>query len=296
MKKETIMYIVITLLLVIIGVGVTYIIMNKKNNNNTNIKDQNKDNKEENNNDNQISDGVKFKSINREDDKIVETFEVILNGKKKDFAITYKYEKDNLYFDGQINEITGYVNSYGINSFEYSTSEYPNFSWNSEATLNKIKSEFAEDNFIIFKAEDNKNYLLVQSVNICAGGCFDASDLYVYNDELELISKNIVALTYEPTETIDAFIIDSFNYNIPCEFNGQNPLYPNTFKNIQPSITINEGKFTKIEGDKIYFLAPILNDNLTGGILEERIYTIKDSKLSYTVNKTYQITGICQQI
>lgn len=292
MKKETIMYIVITILLVIIGVGVTYIIMDKKNNN-TNIKDQNKDDKEESNNDNQISDGVKFKSINREDDKIVETFEVILNGKKRDFAITYKYEKDDFY--GGVNKITGYVNSYGINSFEYLVSEYPNFSWYSEATLNKIKSEFAEDNFIVFKAEDNQNYLLVQSANICIE-CFNASDLYVYNDELELISKNIVALTYEPTETIDAFIIDSFNYNIPCEFNGQNPLYPNTFKNIQPNIIINEGKFTKIEGDKIYFLAPILNDNLTGGILEERIYTIKDSKLSYTVNKTYQITGICQQI
>lgn len=56
------------------------------------------------------------------------------------------------------------------------------------------------------------------------------------------------------------------------------------------------------ENDKIYFLAPILEQDFAAsaalgnyGTLEERVYTIANDKLEYQVLNSYKITEVCQQ-
>ena len=291
MKKNTLLYIIITILLIIIAVGVTYIIMDNKNEEevlepNDKEEDNNKEEKEE----PTIEDGITLKDTYQEGNNIIQEYEIILNNKKNNLQITYtyKYEIDSL--THVINGIMKNTNLYdmylrdNINNKNYTKEELFN--------ITKLNDEFNETNFKIIKETDNKSYLLIQTEQ---EELFDTSELYVYNDELELISKNVISIEESPdTIAHDGFIIDEFAGNIPCEYQGSSPLYERTFKKVSEDIEDNQ--YVKIVENKIYFLFPKLNKDLDGGILEERIYTIHNNKLEYTVNNTYKFNGVCQQI
>lgn len=122
------------------------------------------------------------------------------------------------------------------------------------------------------------------------------TNLLIYNDELKLISNDIdLHNSYGADDTFEAM---------------KNPFYS---KN-ETHYDIGESKvFIKIESDKIYKLYPLYKDEggcpedknnpseeeqdsegyvPNYGDLEERIYTIRDNKLSYKLINKYQITGI----
>ena len=119
--------------------------------------------------------------------------------------------------------------------------------------------------------------------------------LYIFNDNLE----NIIDDTYDDYDRSieiipgvndkNSFMITTY-YNTPCGENMDAIWYKNAF-NIK-----NKTNFAlKIEDNKLYYLAFKLND-YPNSTLEERVYTINNSKLSYTVINEYFVgKDICQQ-
>lgn len=95
------------------------------------------------------------------------------------------------------------------------------------------------------------------------------------------MSKNLLKDNY-------GFIID-YTYNAPCKFESKSPFYASEF------VTRDKNVHVKTEKDKIYYLAPILKEDLTSGTLEERVYTISEDKLNYRVLSSYKITEVCGQ-
>lgn len=286
--EKHIPYIIITILLVIIASGVTYIVMDKQNDK-TEVNDNKPSNKE--NNTNEIKeDGVKLTTIKEENDKIVETFEIVLNNKKSNVEIEYEY---NFIKDYLGHKVIGKFNNNILFNIEYININNQGYTKSNTFNVDNIKSVFNENNFNIIKGTDNKNYLLIQTM-WDGMDIFNTSELYVYNENLELISNNIIAENESPDyESHNGFIIDNFSGNIPCEYENNSPLYVRTFKKVNNEI--DDRQYTKIENNQIYFLFPKITDEHSG-ILEERIYTIKDSKLTYKVGKTYKFNSICQQI
>ena len=297
MKKNTILYIIITILLIIIAVGITYIIMN--NQNNTTPKVENNNNvensiQEDNSDKEELKDGVTLKDTYQENNTIIQEYEVILNNKVNNFTIAYTYQSDVAYHN-DIHEIIGIFNNTEIVRRGYININQTEYTKENTFNESNIKEIFDENNFIIIKGNDNQNYLLVQTVAVDALDGFNTSLLYVYNDELELISRNMITEEESPDYiSYDGFIIDNFTGNIPCDYVNKSPLYERTFKVVDTNIETEQ--YTKIENNQIYFLFPKINENYDGGILEERIYTIHNNKLEYTVNNTYKFNSVCQQI
>mgnify|MGYP001090121214 CR=1 FL=1 len=178
---------------------------------------------------------------------------------------------------------------------------YLNKTYDYNFSIDKIKNDFNEKNFIIIKGTDNKSYLLVTTdFNLSLNN----SILLVFNDNLELISKNLIPENESPVvQAIDGFVINEYSGNTPCRYSGNNPEYTATFKNYSTyNPTRDSLQFVKILDNKIYFLYPKLNfkgsflvNEEDYGFMEERVYTINTNKLEYNVINTYKITEVCQK-
>lgn len=256
---------VLVLLLIIAAVailssGITYLVMKGH--------DQNE---ESDRTDKKLVDGINFLTITDQKDKIVESFEITLNGKTKTFEAEFSHELDNSY-EVEENIIKGNFNKATL---------YERVKRDGTFTKEEIKNNFNEKNFQIIGGVDGKKYLLVESMNNLNNGQ-NTSTLLVYNDELELISDDLILQSERSDyDQFKGFVVDGFFYDSPCDTE-QIPLYSN--------------KFTKVENDKIYFLLPKLTINTDyEGILEERVYTIKDDKLQYSLVATHKISKMCQQ-
>ncbi len=220
---------------------------------------------------------------------------MILNNKVNNLTITYTYQSGEVY-NNDIHEITGTFNNTEIVRRGYININQIEYTKENTFNISNINNIFDESNFTIIKGTDNKSYLLVQNVAVDALDGFNTSSLYIYNDELELISKNIITAEESPDYTShDGFIIDNFIGNIPCDYVNSSPLYDRTFKIIDDT-NVETEQYTKIENNQIYFLFPKINENYSGGIIEERVYIINNNKLEYTVVNTYEFNGVCQQI
>ena len=294
-KTEKYIYLVLGIILVVvIACGITYMIATNNNKTETKEEPNNNDNNEQDGEEPVLEDGVTLKDTYEENNTIIQEYEIILNNKINDFEITYTYLADEAY-NNDIHEITGSLNNTEIVKRGYINVNQTEYTKENTFNISNINSIFDEINFTIIKGTDNKSYLLVQTVAVDALDGFNTSSLYVYNDELELISKNIITAEESPDYTShDGFIIDNFIGNIPCDYVGNSPLYDRTFKVIDSNTETSQ--YTKIENNQIYFLFPKINENYDGGILEERVYTINNDKLEYTVINTYEFNSVCQQI
>lgn len=291
MKKNIILYIIITILLIVIAVGITYIIMDKKNN--EEVKEPSNPNNDS-NNEVTLKDNINLKKTYTSNEFIIEEFEITLNNKVNTIKIIYDYKADEAY-NNDIHEITGKFNDVELVGRGYINLGEEEYTKENTFNEKNIKSIFNEENFSIIKGRDNKSYLLVQTVDVEALDGYSRSNLYVYNDNLELISKNIISQKESPDYTsYDGFIINNFIGNIPCEYKDNSPLYERTFKKVS-EIDGNE-QYTKVENNQIYFLFPKINADYTGGTVEERIYTINNNKLEYKVINTYEFNSICHQV
>ncbi len=282
-KLEKYILIVISFILVVfLASGTTYLIMDNKNKNNDNINNNdnvNQDNKEK--EDVILSDGIKLKDIKKIGDKVTENFEIVLNGKKKDFLVEFKYEKDEQ-FNSEY--IIGTFNNYVV-ELDY----HPMEEGNKDAllTTSNIKNIFNVNDFKIIKGNDNKNYLLVISKGYVDNVAF------IFNDNLENIATDIEdiydrAINLQNEASKNGFMITTF-YNTPCDDGLDKIWYKNAF-NIKDKTDFA----LKIDNNKIYYLATIKRDDNTYH-LEERAYTINNNKLSYTVLNDYSVTNICEQ-
>lgn len=273
MKKNTVLYIIITILLIIIAVGITYIIMDKNDINN-NPNENNNQVKVEEENKEELKDGVTLKDTYQENDTIIQEYEIILNGKKANVQIKF------------VNSYNETFEEYAISGIFDKEEVYGNISQRYNFTIDNINHQFNENNFEIIKGSDNKNYLAV----IANKAYYDT--LYVYNDELELLTKSFSENGC--TGKMDGFII-SYAYNIP-EIK-DNTIWYEDLWNILPNNIYGGNVHVKIEDNEIYDLRPIIDfeSNENYGVIEERVYTIKDNKFTYKVINTYEILNVLNQ-
>ena len=186
-RVEKYIYLVLgIILIVVIACSITYIVAT--NNNKTEIKEEPNNNQEENNSkeeETDLKDSVTLKNTYQENNTIIQEYEIILNNKVNNVIVKYNYQSDEAY-NNDIHEITGTINNTEIVKRRYININETEYTKENTFNTSNINNIFNEDNFNIIKGTDNKNYLLVQTVAIDALSGFNTSNLYVYNDELEL--------------------------------------------------------------------------------------------------------------
>lgn len=247
-----------------------------------------------------ISDGVKLKDVKNVEDKILQTFEVSLNGKIKEFNIVYSYQTGpvgnrNACYDLVIGEANG-VELYNHSS-EYEADTFKicgiNESKKSENfTISKIEEAFDTKQFEIIKGTDNKNYLIVYNV---VDYPVYGHRARVYNEDLELISNNAIKDSYGEEEQKSYFTTD-YKYDGKI-FAADMYSYAIDKKDISwfnDSKCSNNCEATfKVEDNKIYYLSLNLTNKIgeQSGYIEERIYTINNNKLEYETLNKYNVSS-----
>lgn len=280
--KKYIPYIIITILLVIIAIGGTYIFMDNQNKNEIPKIDNtpnidNKENIEE--KESEPIDGIKLLRTYQENDKIFQEYEIILNGNKKALSIAYTYKEQS---NGEKNLLG--TSSYNLLFCDYNffgTSITKSSIFNTET----IKKYFNEDNFQLIKGQDGKNYLTVWT-------CSDFKEyLYIFNENLELLTDDSFEDEIDESASKNGMsaLSDTF---IPI-VEGTNPSYEYKYKKDsnwnEETVRIN----VKIEQNNIHYLVlvnPLYKANASAydqTILEERVYQINNNKLTYKVIHTY---------
>lgn len=279
MGKKTGVFAVIfiVILTIVLSSSVTYYIVKQ------NTKEQEKaDDKKE--DDKKNTPNIAFKDIYDESDKIIEEYDISLNGKINTVkvAFTHSSRED---IGCTVHLVLGYIGDTIIYAREYVGSKL-----GKNEVFNKdiIKKTFNVINFDTIKGQDDKTYLIVYDIS---NNVAYENKMMVYDDNMKLLTKDLFAKTYDHINRY-GFNMQYF-YDSPCERTGL-PLYVNT----TPFYSENGMSFVKKEDDKIYFLAMEIDESKEGrpGKLEERVYTVKDDKLEYKVLNTYDIPEICQQI
>lgn len=224
-----------------------------------------------------IDDKIEIKNIYNINDAIVEEIEITLNEKTNIMKLTYTYdETSNKNLTGEFKGTILYE-TYFVDKSLFSESN--------------IRESFNENNFKVIKGTDKQSYLVVHS-----GEEYNPS-IYIYNDELELISKNSINDDYYTlggkniNDNYDYFKIKNQNFNIITKADDLS-MYCDDYGYCR--------NIVKIEDNKIYYLALKFNgmyktldeykEAKDYGIVEERIYEIEDNKLKYEVKKVYNVT------
>ncbi len=273
-KTEKYIYLIIILILVVvIACSITYAITISNNNNEMN--NNNENNEQENGEEPVLEDGITLKDTDKEGESIIQEYEVVLNGIKNNFNINYTYESC---YD------TNYCISGKYNNYNFYYGEFYNISLNNLFTIEAINQKFNENNFSIIKGTDNKNYLLVYAMD----------HLYIFDENLEIVNDGINSNWYEG-DNESAFVIASIT-NVPMLNN-----YYDDSLNVCDNWDLDIcGVYVKVENDKIYYLTPKISsyDYEIGTPLEveERVYTINNSKVTYEVINTYETTEVFNMV
>lgn len=286
MKKiEKYIYIILIIILVGVIASTTTYILTKDN------KTEEKENKPIEKEPAKV-DGVKLSKVYNLDDKIIEEFEVTLNGKTTSIKLPFVHEVSEGDNFMEVHNITATLNSnnlYHHEIYNYTEKEENKFD------INNIKNRFNEKNFIIIRGTDNKNYLaVIPYINTD----YENTELFLFNDNLEQIKGNFNL--YGICGSNDNMIILSRTTHYILE-NDITPNYKNNF-NVDipiPNGFSNNNLNIKIENNNIYYLAPILREQLEEGdmgTLEERVYTINNNKLEYKIINKYKIVNGAGQV
>ena len=273
-KTEKYIYLIIILILVVVvACSITYAITISNNNNEMN--NNNENNEQENGEEPVLEDGITLKDTDKEGESIIQEYEVVLNGIKNNFNINYTYESC---YD------TNYCISGKYNNYNFYYGEFYNISLNNLFTIEAINQKFNENNFSIIKGTDNKNYLLVYAMD----------HLYIFDENLEIVNDGINSNWYEG-DNESAFVIASIT-NVPMLNN-----YYDDSLNVCDNWDLDIcGVYVKVENDKIYYLTPKISsyDYEIGTPLEveERVYTINNSKVTYEVINTYETTEVFNMV
>lgn len=269
-KNEGVIYIVLFTLLLGVIIGVfSLAIIRLKDNSKKETKDNNTKTEEKNNP--KIEDGVKLSNIYKTGNNIIEEFEITLNGNIKKVNVTYTATlmptvegedaqaelsvKSNL---DLLNDMIDYVD-------EVYFSEY--------FTIEQIKEDFNENNFVIIKGTDNKNYLAIFGLTSSTSG--NGIDVKVVNDEYKEIGNFI-------------YIHDFHGFEIE---NNQNIWYPDFLNKGWQIGTYGQYRI-KIVNNEIYYLDISVDQKTDTGKVEEKVYTINNNKLTSKTINTYKITEI----
>ena len=285
--KQTVLTIIIIILVALIASGTTYLIMINKNDNKVN-ETTNNTSKEQ---DNKVEDGVKLISTKKSNDTIIQKYQVVLNGKEKELELKYYCEDVNK--EMPFMHLVGKINNRDYLKYEAWYDDEKDF--NNIFSEENIDKQVNSNNFYLIKGTDNKIYL----------GFIGYKDtynlLYIFNDNLELITNNILSYNgymFSDNGTQDAFIITRTELIVTEVAEKNNISYGNTFnlKDVDSELSY----YVKIVDNKIYNLVSLFNEDIIDGSengkLEERVYTINNNKLEYEVINTYTITKTINMI
>lgn len=231
-------------------------------------------------------DSIKLIDTKEVNGSFIQEYEIIINGITKRLEIEFLYrDNSDLMLQSLTGEFSGstlyaYYEYYGLEG-EVNEAVYQD---GHPYDINMINSSFNEENFDFIKGEDEKSYLVIHT-NIYSDGSGEEDKLYILNETLEFVSNDLV--DYEGnSDTLGFTIMSTYTSYTLDEY----PWYSDTFNacSVPANCYIN----VKIEDNKIYYLVPVLSDKKTDNVLEERVYTISDSKLEYEVIKRYNIIEI----
>lgn len=271
--KEMLRYFVVGILGLFVGISLAYgidAIFKKEDKKDTpKIEDKNEVPEEK------EKDSIKLLNTKEENGSITQNYEAVLNTKHITFSVIYTVNQN-----GNYHTINGTLNGFNIYSATYNKKDYKE-----SFKSNLIANNFEEDNFKIVKGTDDKSYLIIRNFKYTEmGNGINLLNIEVYNDELNRINTD--------NELIYAY----FSQDINLE-NDSKPWYKDEYnlcKKDEPCQI--RGKFYE---DKFHLLTLVLNEETNTpksiGTLEERVYTIKDNKLNYTVPNKYIVkdaTGI----
>lgn len=241
-------------------------------------------------------DSVTLVSTEEVDDSFVQTYKIVINNLEKTLEVEFLY-RDNK--EEKEQSLTGDYSGAVLYSY------YENYE--EEATLydtSMIERSFNENNFSFITGQDGESYLVIHT-NIYDDGAGEEDKLYILNDSFEFVDNDLV--DYSGSNETHGMTIMSTYTGYTLE-NNESPWYTDDFNacSTPSNCYIN----VKIEDNKIYYLAPVLNEVSSDedeptdeeeevqefGNLEERVYTIRDGKLEYEVVKRYKIVGISGQV
>ncbi len=276
-KVERFLYLIIIVVLLgfLSAVG-TYIALQSKNNNvkNNNHSENNKTPDKDNST--KLEDSIKFVSTKTNNDEVIKSFKIVLNGKESNINVKFIKEK----FEGEqfIRASFKEKEIYAISNNYYEDSE--------QFQVNKVAQDFDESKFRIIRGIEGKNYLIVLA-NVNTSNYF-----YVFNDNMELVPSNIKP-NCGPDGSFPLMITIS-HYDLK---DNKKPWYKDSFDFCTDE---NCEIRSKIENNMIYTLVSDIHENIKEndiGTLEERVYTINNNKLEYKVINNYKIVngagGLC---
>ncbi len=289
MKKICIIMVVIVAFIAI-GVGIFYVATHDFNVDKKN--DDKKENVELNKENIEVSkkNRVTLVSTKEIDGSFVQEYEIVMNGLEKTFEVEFLY-RDNS--DLKEQSLTGDYN--GVTLYAY----YENYQKDpTKYDANMIASSFNENNFSFILGQDGKTYLLIHT-SIYPDLAGEEDKLFILNENLEFVYNDLV--DYAGSSDTKGMTIMSTYTGYTLKDN-EYPWYTDNFNacTTPSNCYIN----VKVEDDKIYYLVPVLEDSEETdeeevkyyGELEERVYTIEDSKLKYDVIKRYKIVDIAGQV
>lgn len=221
----------------------------------------------------EVKDEILFKSIKKKSNKIVESFSIAMNGKRNTFNIEFTTTKN-----GTATEIKGTFKNESL-FLKNRTNE----DISKELNENDVKAFFTEQNFRFIKGTDEKTYLLVLANRDLNREKEDY--LYILNDKFEILEGD---MNYNGCGENNALTLRTSKAKY--ELLEQHATYQDQFQVCDDSsdCAIN----VKIEDSKIHYLKVFPKyEEFDFGNVEERIYTIADNRLNYTVENTYKIAN-----
>lgn len=214
---------------------------------------------------------VTLKNVRTSGDKIIEDFEILINDKTQNISVEFSEETATT--TATMSGITVYKTE-----SDETNEDDPKVLKGNNFTTSRVESAFNENNFKFIKGTDDKYYLLMVTYDLKMIG--HEYHLYILNDELNLITGN---LKFGTCGSEDYMTIASMLEGFTLE--DDSVWYKEDTLNINDSDVSRYA--VKIENDKIHYLKTTPATNTA----EERIYTIGNNKLTYTVTDTYTIKG-----
>jgi len=264
--ERIILYIILILLIIITITGGYYMIHSLQKDKELPTDKTNEPAKEETN---ELKHQVTLKSIRTSGEKIIEDFEILINDKTQNISVEFSDEATTT---ATMNGITVYkAESDETNQDDPKILSGKNF------TTSKVENTFNENNFKFVKGTDDKYYLLMVTYDSKMIGY--EYHLYILNDNLEPLTDDLKFGSCGSdkymtiTSMLEGFIL-----------NDESAWYKEDTLNINDSDVTEY--FVKIENDKIHYLKAAPKNNMTA---EERIYTVGNDKLTYTVANKYEI-------
>lgn len=203
---------------------------------------------------NKVNDGIKKVFTTTRDDQIIQSYEVILNGKKSSFNIVYLKSL----IDKEM-KITGMMN----NELEIVTLKEDIDDFQNEYIDRIYGSNYMQ----IIMGSDGKNYLAVLSFTNIHGKMV----YLLFDDEMNYINRDDEIIAMNKGQFLEVANLENVWY--------------------RDSIINKDNKSqlrVKIDGNKIYYLKHIHSGDCLGK-LEDRIITIFNSKLLYDVKRSFSV-------